>query len=157
MTITTINSVPVMELYPYNLYGTWVFDDASTGLKEEAFVLGMTEMISRMVSEAGVLNPYKGFRLMFSFMSFEGSQACVSKIDGGDKENGNWYEGDIYGQHMKGWLCPALYLYFPDAPQKIHIRVENLPEGVNPIWNTEGQQHKAFVSVSELYPKKPLA
>ncbi len=39
-----------MTIYPYLLEKTcWVFDDERTGLKEEAFVLGMTEMISKLV------------------------------------------------------------------------------------------------------------
>jgi len=33
-------------IYPYLLGNTWVFDDPRTGLKEEAFVLGMSERIS---------------------------------------------------------------------------------------------------------------
>jgi len=37
-------------IYPYKLHETWVFDDPRTGLKEEAFVCGATEMISRLVS-----------------------------------------------------------------------------------------------------------
>jgi hypothetical protein len=37
----------VLTLYPYLLHDScWVFDDVRTGLKEGAFVLGMTEMIS---------------------------------------------------------------------------------------------------------------
>lgn len=46
---------PVLSLYPYLLNGTcWVFDDERTGLKEEAFVMGMTEMISRVVEAKGL-------------------------------------------------------------------------------------------------------
>jgi hypothetical protein len=37
----------VLTLYPDLLRGTWVFDDERTHLEEEAFVLGMTEMICR--------------------------------------------------------------------------------------------------------------
>ena len=42
--------MPQLTVYPYLYEQTcWVFDDKRTGLKEEAFVLGMTEMISRLV------------------------------------------------------------------------------------------------------------
>jgi hypothetical protein len=44
----------VLTIYPYLLHETWVFDDARTGLKEEAFVLGMTEMISRLVEAKAI-------------------------------------------------------------------------------------------------------
>jgi len=55
--------MPVLTIYPYLLGQTWVFDDPRTGLKEEAFVLGMTEMISRLVKTlAGSLSPVTGGR-----------------------------------------------------------------------------------------------
>ena len=38
-----------VDLYPYLLRDTWVFDDPRTGLKEEAFVSGATDMISRLI------------------------------------------------------------------------------------------------------------
>jgi hypothetical protein len=25
---------------------------------------------------------------------------------------------------MEGWLCPALFKYFPQAPAEIHVRAE---------------------------------
>ena len=63
----------VLTLYPYLLDGTcWVFDDERTGLKEEAFVLGMTEMISRAVDGKGVHDAAKGFALSFSDEPFDG-------------------------------------------------------------------------------------
>lgn len=53
----------ILTLYPYLLGNTWVFDDARTGLKEEAFVLGMTEMISRLVEVKGIPAAARGFAL----------------------------------------------------------------------------------------------
>ena len=41
----------MLTIHPYLLHETWVFDDPRTGLKEEAFVCGATEMISRLVEE----------------------------------------------------------------------------------------------------------
>jgi hypothetical protein len=34
-----------MTIFPYRLRDCWVFDDARTGLKEEAFVCGASEKI----------------------------------------------------------------------------------------------------------------
>ena len=63
----------VLTLYPYLLDGTcWVFDDERTGLKEEAFVIGMTEMISRAVDGKGIHDAAKGFALSFSDEPFDG-------------------------------------------------------------------------------------
>ena len=62
----------ILTLYPYLLDGTcWVFDDERTGLKEEAFVLGMTEMISRAVDGKGIYDAAKGFALSFSDEPFD--------------------------------------------------------------------------------------
>ncbi len=38
---------------------------------------------------------------------------------------------------MEGWLCPALFHYFEATPKKIYVRLDPLPEGVDPIWNVE--------------------
>ena len=63
----------VLTLYPYLLNDScWVFDDVRTGLKEEAFVLGMTEMISRVVEAKGILDATKGFVLTFADEPFGG-------------------------------------------------------------------------------------
>lgn len=49
----------ILSLYPYLYPGTtcWVFDDARTGLKEEAFVEGTTEMITCVVEGKRILHP----------------------------------------------------------------------------------------------------
>ncbi len=43
------------------------------------------------------------------------------------ESGGNVYLGrfDIDGrvQEMEGWLCPALNLYYPDAPQKLYVQL----------------------------------
>lgn len=57
----------VLTLYPYLLNGTcWVFDDERTGLKEEAFVCGMSEMISRVMEAKAVPNAIHGFAMTFA-------------------------------------------------------------------------------------------
>jgi hypothetical protein len=72
----------VLTLYPYLLDGTcWVFDDERTGLKEEAFVLGMTEMISRAVDGKGVHDAAKGFALSFSDKPFDGHDFVVVETE----------------------------------------------------------------------------
>lgn len=126
---------PTLELYPYQIGSCWVFDDIRTQLKEEAFVLGMSEIISQVVNHHNVPNASLGFKMIFSDEPFDGYHAKITKIDGGNEENGNWYYGNICGSDMKGWLCPALYLYFAEAPKEIYMKAEVLPEGVSPIWN----------------------
>ena len=37
-------------------------------------------------------------------------------------EGGNWYRSEDHG--MEGWLCPALFKYFDEAPELIFARFE---------------------------------
>lgn len=134
----------VMTLFPYRTGPTWVFDDARTGLKEEAFVLGMSEMISSLVAAKELADPDGGFALHFSDQPFDGSDAELSWLRSDDAQGlgdsalvlvGNWYTGVIAGERMVGWLCPALLKFFPSAPGRIFVRVESLPPGVDPVWH----------------------
>ncbi|MGB8853560.1 MAG: DUF6717 family protein [Pirellulales bacterium] len=124
----------VLTLYPYLLDGhCWVFDDERTGLKEEAFVLGMTEMISRVVEAKGLPQADRGFAMSFSDRPFDGHDAALDWLRP-DPAGGNWYAGEVVGERMEGWLCPALLLYFQDPPRRIFVRCEPLPVGIEPIW-----------------------
>ena len=134
-----------LTLYPYFSGNTWVFDDPRTGLKEEAFVLGSSEMIHRLVEAKRITNANEGFELQFSNEPFghdveldwlRRDDAGVLGADGSEAEiAGNWYGGEVMGQRMEGWLCPALFLYFQSAPKKIFINAQPLPAGVDPIWH----------------------
>ena len=63
---------------------------------------------------------------------------------------GNWYRGTVCGEEMIGWLCPALFHYFTEAPQKIYAKAEPLPAGIDPIWhvNADDPKAKRYVSAS---------
>src|SRR5271163_811597 len=101
-----------LTIYPYLLGTTWVFDDPRTGLKEEAFVLGMSEMISRLVEIKGFKQAAKGVSLTFSSEPFEGADAELTWLRSGDPEVlpgkegsasqlfGNWYKGTVAGEEM---------------------------------------------------------
>lgn len=122
-----------LTLYPYLFDGCWVFDDERTGLKEEAFVLGMTDMITRVVVSKGIPDAERGFTLTFAAEPFPGHDVELRWLRA-DPVGGNWYEGEVVGQRMEGWLCPALLLYFRDPPPRIFVRCDPLPPGVDPIW-----------------------
>lgn len=154
-----------LVLYPYlttqGVSGKcWVFDDERTQIKEEPFVLGMSEMISRLVESKKLNNPEKGFKLIFSEKEMESDTVLEwTRSDNkdakpgvpGSSEKGNWYKATISGLRMEGWLCPALSCFFRAAPEKIYIRAVNLPEGINPIWNPgKNQQGRRFVNGEEL-------
>jgi hypothetical protein len=46
---------------------------------------------------------------------------------------------------MEGWLCEALFKYFPDAPPKIFVRCDPLPAGVNPVRDNRPGEGIRFV------------
>lgn len=116
-------SVPanaLVVLQPYRHAGTWVFDDPKAGLRQEPFVAGVPEMIDALVRD--IPDAANGFRLLVSASPFPGAQRHL-----------DWIRGDLGGNYyrlsepaMEGWLCPALFRYYPEPPKQIHLRVEPL-------------------------------
>lgn len=108
----------LMVIAPYRHHGMWVFDDEATGLTREPFIAGIDTMIDRLVAE--IPDAEKGFRALFSAAPFPGAQVKLEwrRADSG----GNWYYCEQY--QMEGWLCPALFKYFPTAPAEIHVRAD---------------------------------
>jgi uncharacterized protein DUF6717 len=105
---------------PYKHDGLWVFDDPAVGLSKEPFIAGIDTMIDKMVAE--IPNAGRGFRAIFSAKPFPGH---AFKLEWRRAESGgNWYYSDQF--KMEGWLCPALFRYFPSAPREIYVKVEAL-------------------------------
>lgn len=136
-----------LTLYPYLQGNTWVFDDPRTNLKEEAFVLGSSEVLTRLVEAKAIPDAGKGFTLHFADHPFDGFDVALRWLRSDDAQvvpgqdgsasqvAGNWYGGVVAGQEMNGWLCPALGLYFGAAPARIFVRADPLPPGVDPVWH----------------------
>ena len=149
-----------LTLYPYLMGTTWVFDDPRTGLKEEAFVLGSSEVLTRLVKAKNIPDAGKGFTLRFADEPFDGfdvelrwlrsddAQVVPGQDGSASQVAGNWYSGVVAGEEMTGWLCPALGLYFGAAPARIYVGVDSLPLGVDPIWhvNAADLPPRRFVS-----------
>jgi hypothetical protein len=143
----------MLTIYPYlERPNFWVFDNESLGLKGEAFVLGASEMVSRLVKTLRIPSAEDGFELSFSDEYFPQAHAVLSHIEGelcrvhedpNQETFGDWYGGRVFGIYMMCWLCPALLLFFKQPPQKIYVRARELPVGVDPIWHSDG---KSFVS-----------
>jgi len=113
-----MNANSLYVLRPYKYEGMWVFDDASVGLKQEPFVCGIELMLDRMV--AAIPEASAGFRLLFSTQAFPGYAA---KLEWKREEyGGNWYFSPTYG--FEGWLCPALFKYFTEAPRELYVKAE---------------------------------
>lgn len=110
------NALLVIE--PYRLGKGWAFDEPRLRLRAEPFVQGIPEMIDRLVT--GIPGSEKSVRLIFSQRPFPGSQLRLDRR--GEEDGGNWYHSNDY--QMDGWLCPALFRFFPRAPQHIYIKAE---------------------------------
>jgi hypothetical protein len=112
------SSNSMLVLAPYRHAGTWVFDDPRRGLTQEAFVSGIPEMIDHLVSD--IPDADKGFRLTFSAQEFPGYEdRLVWKRKG---TTGNWYYSEAC--RSEGWLCPALFKYFKEAPKTIYVKAD---------------------------------
>jgi len=108
----------LMVIKPYKYAGTWVFDDSRVGFEQEPFISGIPEMIDDMVKD--IPNASDGFRLLFSAKPFPGQMAELSWRR--TENRGNWYYCEKY--QKEGWLCPGLFRYYKDAPEKIYVRAE---------------------------------
>ncbi len=114
------NSNSIMIIFPYRYQDTWVFDDERVDLVQEPFVSGMPEIIDLFVQD--LPNAAKGFKLLFSATPFPGYQAKL--VWRREEYEGNWY---LWEDHlMEGWLCPALFKYFSEAPKQIYCKAEPL-------------------------------
>jgi hypothetical protein len=142
-----------LVIYPYLIDPIWVFDDERAGLKEEAFVCGSSEMISRVVETKKIPNASRGFALTFNDQPLDCGDVELHWLRKDETQilPGNWYRGSVAGESMDCWLCPALELYFASAPQKLFVRADPLPAGIDPIWHVDPNdpRPRRFVSATD--------
>jgi hypothetical protein len=110
-----MNSINVIS--PYKHYGMWVFDDPRVGLVQEPFVAGADIMMECLVSD--IPDAAKGFILVFASTPFPGHQHRLD-WERTDTDGGNWYCWKEF--KIEGWLCPALFKYFTEAPKHIYVQ-----------------------------------
>jgi hypothetical protein len=111
-----MNAISV--IFPYRFNGQWVFDDEAVGLRQEPLILGIDMMIEKATAQIPDAN--NGFKLFFSPCPFPG---YTVKLEWRRTEfGGNWYWCEQYG--IEGWLCPALFNYFQQAPTEIYAKPE---------------------------------
>lgn len=108
----------ILVIHPYKYEQMWVFDDQKVGLLQEPFVAGADQIIDRMVVE--IPDAEAGFSLLFSATPFPGYQL---KFEWRRQEyGGNWYY--CAALDLEGWLCPALFKYFDQAPQEFYAQAK---------------------------------
>jgi hypothetical protein len=108
----------LLVIAPYRHAGTWVFDDPAVGLSREPFVAGVPEMIDDMVKN--IPGADQGFRLLFSAQPFPGYTHTL--VWRRAEHGGNWYYCEQL--HTEGWLCPAMFKYFHEAPKTLYAKAE---------------------------------
>jgi hypothetical protein len=111
-----MNSIRIIT--PYKYEGMWVFDDPAVNLVREPFVAGIDQIIDRLV--VSVPGAEQGFRLLFSATPFPGHHASLQWRR--EESGGNWYFCPQFD--MEGWLCPALFKYFDEAPDELYCQAE---------------------------------
>ncbi len=114
--LARVNSL--MVIVPYKYEGMWVFDDPAVGLQKEPFIAGIDTLIDK--ATASIPDAQHGFRAIFSATRFPGATFTLKWRR--EESGGNWYYSPEFNQ--EGWLCPALFKYFPAAPREIYVKVE---------------------------------
>jgi hypothetical protein len=109
-----MKSNSIRAIVPYRWNGLWVFDDKETGLVREAFVSGADDLCEQLSKGKDQ------FTLMFSDSEFPDYDIHLSLVF---KKNGG-HEYQCGGQ--RAWLCPALLLYFKEAPNSIYAKAKPL-------------------------------
>ncbi len=116
-----MNQIMLINAYVHG--GQWVFDDSDKGLNKEPFVCGADDVIDRLCSRAGLPIPPRkeGNKapLLFSAQPFPGASKMTWLRE---ESGGNWYHSEEYA--IEGWLCPAMFHYFPVAPNEIYVVVK---------------------------------
>ena len=110
----------IMVIKPYKWNGMWVFDDENTELVREPFVSGADDIIDIMVRD--IEGAESGFGLTFSHVPFPNHD--LELIRRQEEAEGWWYESPVLG--MEGWLCPALFLYFEEAPVRLYAKFTSI-------------------------------
>jgi hypothetical protein len=78
--------------------------------------------------------------------AFDGHDAELRLLRPDPSGSGNWYCTTLDGEYHELWLCPALFCYFAEAPERIFVQAAPLPEGVNPHWApSAGETARRFV------------
>jgi hypothetical protein len=116
------SSNSILVISPYWAHGTWVFDDPLKGLVQEPFVAGVPDMIDLIIGD--IPNARNGFTMYFSASPFPGFQKKINWVR--EESGGNWYSLDE--PEMEGWLCPAMFKYFDQAPGSLYLMAEALKE-----------------------------
>lgn len=126
--------VIMFTIEPYWQHNAWVFDDKRVGLLAEPLVGNINMMVDRMLiektkgahspeSRAHALKIHRetpNFRLTFTDTAPADNNALKLNLLRTDASGSDYYCSKY---NLEGWLCPALFLYYPKAPKSIYATV----------------------------------
>ena len=100
---------------------TWIYDDSEIGVFGEPFVSGADKMLTqlRTIQIGPGLDP---FRVVFSASPFPDALAAT-RLD--EEDGGVWYEANLDGHILRGWLCAHFFDYFASAPPTVYVKAES--------------------------------
>lgn len=120
------NAMYVIEIYRHAT--TWCFTDNVRGLVHEPFVLGIPEIIDKVLEDNNIVSDQP--KILFSAKPFPKHQGYLhyKKFEDG----GVWYtlfstvneEKKYINENLTGWLCPATLKYFPVHPEYIYFKLD---------------------------------
>ena len=112
----------IITLFPFKYKSVWMFNDKTTNLKNEAFVLGIDSMLDILTKD--IPKAENGFRLTISDSPFPNHTVTLQRRsrEGG----GRWYWSPDY--KIEGWLCPALFKYYLIAPKRLYARADAIQQ-----------------------------
>ncbi len=113
------NENSLRVIFPFKQGGIWMFDDEATSLVHEPFVGNVNRFIDWLTRE--IADAEAGFCLIFSVKPFPGYGMMLKHVK--EEYEGNWYACNEL-EDETGWLCPALYKYFPTAPATLFLKAE---------------------------------
>lgn len=113
----------MMTIEIYRHAGTWCFTDEARGLLHEPFVLGIPEMIDRLIEKIGDQKNKTTYAITFSEQQFPTCSTRLEKLE--EEHGGAWYALHAEGIETKeGWLCPATLKFFSDFPKTIYVTLK---------------------------------
>lgn len=118
-----------MKLNLYKINDTWFFDDKKLGIKQEAFILGTSELITFLCESKN--NFSKHCQIEFSNIEFtnydiklfKDEEAKLVKYQDETIFKGAWYSSKYKGKKFINYLCPTTLKYFESYPETIFIKL----------------------------------
>ncbi len=135
------NSIFQIRIYRTGPHG-WAFDDEPRGITREPFVAGMPAIIDAMLRGQGhEAELVQSFEAQFSAAEFAGAPYVLHRSD--QEFGGYWYRFDgatatpncvseTQEDSDYGWLCPALFHFFDEAPDAIYVAIPDVEGRAEP-------------------------